>query len=113
MWTAKAPDTERGLHFYVHNLAQRYHDKVALVHKGVWNAQPGGVDAHLVIQQDVDVYGAVVIFAVRRLDRPAELSLDVLRCLEHLKGRQGGMHAHGSIDETVGRAEAPRLGFNK
>ena len=45
----------------VHNLAQRFHDEVALVHQRVGNVQVGLVDVQIVVDEYVDVDGTVVI----------------------------------------------------
>ena len=56
----------------VHNLAQRFHDEVALVHQRVRNVQVGLVDVQVVVDEYVDVDGTVVILPVGRLALAAQ-----------------------------------------
>lgn len=89
----------RGFYYFM----EWYHDKVAQVHQRMRYFQARGVYPDVVIQEYVYVYGAVVINPAFAFRRPAETPLDILRGIEHFKWRQPGMHAHGSIDKTVGR----------
>ena len=69
------------------------------------------VDAHSVVEQDVDVDDAVVILAVDRLLCASHLALYVLGCLQKLMWRQRGEHLHATVQKLVGRGKAPRLGL--
>lgn len=97
----------------VHNLAQRFHDEVALVHQRVGNVQVGLVDVQVVVDEYVDVDGTVVILPVGRLVLAAQLPLYVLGGGEHLAGGERGAATHTGVEEPVGGVKAPRLGFQK
>lgn len=97
----------------VHNLAQRFHDEVALVHQRVGNVQVGLVDVQVVVDEYVDVDGTVVILPVGRLALAAQLPLYLLGGGEHLAGCERGAAAHTGVEEPVGGVKAPRLGFQK
>lgn len=97
----------------VHNLAQRFHDEVALVHQWVGNVQVGLVDVQVVVDEYVDVDGTVVILPVGRLALAAQLPLYVLGGGEHLAGCERGAATHTGVEEPVGGVKAPRLGFQK
>ena len=97
----------------VHNLAQRFHDEVALVHQRVGNVQVGLVDVQVVVDEYVDVDGTVVILPVGRLALAALLPLYVLGGGEHLAGCERGAATHTGVEEPVGGVKAPRLGFQK
>lgn len=97
----------------VHNLAQRFHDEVALVHQRVGNVQVGLIDVQVVVDEYVDVDGTVVILPVGRLALAAQLPLYVLGGGEHLAGCERGAATHAGVEEPVGGVKAPRLGFQK
>lgn len=97
----------------VHNLAQRFHDEVALVHQRVRNVQVGLVDVQVVVDEYVDVDGTVVILPVGRLALAAQLPLYVLGGGEHLAGCERGAATHTGVEEPVWGVKAPRLGFQK
>lgn len=97
----------------VHNLAQRFHDEITLVHQRVGNVQVGLVDVQIVVDEYVDVDGTVVILPVGRLALAAQLPLYVLSGGEHLVGRERGAATHTGVEEPVGGVKAPRLGFQK
>lgn len=102
-----------GVNGSVHNLAQRFHDEVALVHQRVGNVQVGLIDVQVVVDEYVDVDGTVVILPVGRLALAAQLPLYVLGGGEHLAGCERGAATHAGIEEPVGGVKAPRLGFQK
>lgn len=97
----------------VHNLAQRFHDEVALVHQRVGNVQVGLVDVQVVVEEYVDVDGTVVILPVGRLALAAQLPLYLLGGSEYLAGCERGAATHTGVKEPVGGVKAPRLGFQK
>lgn len=97
----------------VHNLAQRFHDEVALVHQRVGNVQVGLVDVQVVVDEYVDVDGTVVILSVGRLALAAQLPLYLLGGGEHLAGCERGAATHAGVEKPVWGVKAPRLGFQK
>ena len=79
----------------------------------MWNLQVGLVDGQMVIKQDVNINGTVVIDAVFRFLSAAQLPFNELRAPQHFTGQQFRLAAHHGIQEVVFRPEAPRLGLNK
>ena len=92
---------------------QRLHNKLPLVHQRMGYLEVGVVDVEVVVQQDVDVDDAVVIYAVGRLLRPAHGALDGLRGFKHLARRERSGTAYGGVDKTVARLKTPRLSYEQ
>ena len=66
----------------------------------------------VVVKQDVDVDGAVMIDAPRRLLFSSEAPFNFLCASQNLARQQIRFAAYHRIQELVFRCEAPRLRFN-
>ena len=81
------------------------------------------IDGRIVVEEDVDVDGTVGVRDRRGGRRresggrgffaAAQLTLDGLGDFEELAGSEGGLAEDHSIEEFVGRFEAPGLGLNQ
>ena len=94
------------------DFAQGLHDEGADEHARMGDDEVGLVDVDLVVEQDVDVDGPVVIDAVGAgLLAAAQLALDALGAAQQLAGRELGADANDGIHEGMVGLKAPRLGF--
>ena len=95
------------------NLAQRDHDKVALMHSRMRNGEFGCRKFQVAVQKQIDVDWPVVINAVFRLQFATHLTLNFLSLLEAFLWRKRRLNHHGSIQETVLAFETPRFCLDK
>ena len=103
-------------------LAEGIHDEGPLAHEGVGDGETRGGETEVVVEQDVNVYGTVVVDGATGgrcqafggvFATLAEAELNILCASQDGKGREAGLHANDGIDERVGRLEAPGLGTMK
>ena len=73
----------------------------------------GRRELQVVVHEDVDVDGAVVILSVYRLLRSAQFALYLLCRFEQFCGLQGGEQAHAHVHESVCRLKSPRLSLDE
>ena len=92
-----------------HDVSQRPHDEGPFVHSRMRYLQVGLVDADVVVEQDVNVYCAVVVDAVHRLHGSPHLTLYLLRDGKQLSRSEWRRTAERSIHEPVVREESDRL----
>ena len=71
---------------FFEDFSQWNHHEVALVHQWMWYYQVFLVDFHVIVEQNVDVDDAVVIFTVHRLLFPAHIPFNLLCGFKHLMG---------------------------
>ena len=98
---------------FVKNFVERPHDKLSFVHTGVRQGECLALDVYIVIQEQVDVDGAVMVAAVMGFCRATQVALYLLVGSQSPHGRERRKHQTGSVQKAVGTLEAPRLCFDK
>lgn len=84
-------------------------DKVALEHAWVRQDEFGSGNVEVIVEEQVDVDGAVVIDATCRLDGASKFALYLLRPLKTLKGSEFRLNQTCGVEEGMLAAEAPWL----
>ena len=69
------------VHWLIDDLAKRLHHELAFVHVWVRNNKAGFVHVKVVVEQDIDVYQAVVILSVDAFCCASQGSFNALRSL--------------------------------
>ena len=95
-----------GVHHGGSYLAERREHECAAAHVGVRNGEAWCVEHDVVVEKHVDVDGAVVVYAVFRLDGAPERTLHPLRGVEECFGREGRKHQGRRVEERMARGEA-------
>ena len=75
--------------------------------------ESGCGEREVVVHQQVDVDGTVVIFAILRLPLASQLALNLLSGIEAFHGRKRRQHQAGCIQEGMLALEPPRLGLDE
>ena len=83
------------------------------MHERMRDGEVGLGDAEVVVEQDVDVDGAVVIDAVDRLSPAPQPALYLLGGLQELTRCERGLNTDAGVEETMRGLEAPWLGLKK
>ena len=83
--------------------------EVALRYPRVGEREVSRVQGEVIVHQQVDVDGAVVVLSVGALAGAPQHAFDVLRALEAFLWRKASNDEGGGIEELVCRLEAPRL----
>lgn len=78
-------------------------------HVGMGDDEVGLTDRPVVVEQNVDVDGSVVIDAVGRFVLSAQVLLDLLGEPKDFTRQQTGLAADGGVEEQVVGMESPRF----
>ena len=101
------------INHFLQYFSKRYHYKVALMHVRMGQREACGWQVQIVVHEHVDVYRAVVILPVYRLQGSAEPTLYVLCDVKHSFGRQRCLYTYAHIQELVRRLKAPWFGLDR
>ena len=88
-------------------------DEVALLDEGMGQGELGSGEREVVVEQEVEVDGTVVVLTIGALAGAAEHALDVLSLAQALMGGEGGEHTRCPVEEGMRGLEAPRLGLDE
>ena len=96
-----------------HNLSQGNHDEVTFLHAWVGQCQCRRRYLEIIVQEQVNVDGTVVVDAIFRLGGASQFPLNALSLLQALLRRKRRQHQAGRIEEGMLALEAPRLRLDK
>lgn len=96
-------DTRAG---YFH---KRHKDKEPLSHSRMGEGQLFGAHNQVVVEEEIEIQGSVLMASRLRLAEAAMTGLNVLEAVEQLMRRQPGPHQPDRIDEPVRAVHAHRL----
>ena len=106
-------DIARWLGLWLFDFCQRDFDEVPFVYERMGEGEAFSVYAQVVIPQQVNVDGAVVVYAVLCFFCASQFALYFLCFLKTFERGELGLHQAGRVDEGVFAVESPWGGFDE
>ena len=95
------------------NLCQWLKDKVAQVHQRVGDGEARCINDHVAIEQYVNVYGTVVVYAAGGFYCASKFAFNPLGSVEQFQWCQFCLECDSTVEECVVAVKAPWCGFNE
>lgn len=88
-------------------------NEIALLYEGMGQGELGSAEREVVVEEEVEVDGTVVVLTSNGFVATTQHALDVLGLAQALLGGEGGDDPDGPIEEGMGGLEPPGLGLDE